>query len=151
MALSPVEEFKCPRCSVPLQVTRTAHGVFWGCGKCGGRAITVELLRRTFTPESINPLWLHAIRNEGVSSCACPSCGNNMTEVSLADEGSVRVDVCKLCHFVWFDMAETDSLRAQIHPRPREVTRKRAEADASPYSGWVKVAEYLNGNPPGWR
>jgi len=49
-------ELLCPRCNLPLKEVRMSHGVFWACDKCAGRAITVELLRRTFTPESINPL-----------------------------------------------------------------------------------------------
>ncbi|PYL06167.1 MAG: hypothetical protein DME33_14460, partial [Verrucomicrobia bacterium] len=48
----------CPRCKVPLKEVRTSDGVFWACDNCGGRAVTVELLRNRFTPESINPLWL---------------------------------------------------------------------------------------------
>src|SRR5881275_2005139 len=52
----------CPRCHVPLKEVRTSGGVFYGCDVCGGRAVTIELLRKRFTPESINPLWLHAMR-----------------------------------------------------------------------------------------
>src|SRR5258708_1541891 len=62
------DQYTCPRCAIPLKENKMAHGIFWGCGNCGGRAVTVELLRRTFTPESINPLWLHAMRGEGQSS-----------------------------------------------------------------------------------
>jgi len=46
------------RCNVPLTEVRTAHGVFWVCKNCGGHALAVELLHRTFTAESINRLWL---------------------------------------------------------------------------------------------
>src|SRR3954467_15291337 len=136
------EELNCPRCQTALQITRTAHGVFWGCAKCGGRAINVELLRRTFSPESINPLWLHAIRGEGMSSCACPSCANAMTEVSLSDAAGVRVDVCKLCHFVWFDMHETDTLRPREVPKPRETLRKRVEPDLTD-NPWKQISDFL--------
>ena len=51
----------CPRCKLPLEEARTSGGVFWACNVCGGRAVTIELLRNRFTPESINPLWLHAM------------------------------------------------------------------------------------------
>ena len=66
----------CPRCNVPLEEVRTSHGVFWTCENCAGRALTVKLLRRTFMPESINPLWLHAISGKGKSGRLCPSCRN---------------------------------------------------------------------------
>ena len=121
-------ELICPRCRQPLNQVRTAHGVFWGCPNCGGRAVNIELLRRTFTPESINPLWLHAIRNEGKSSCACPSCKNPMIEVALSDQAGVNVDVCRPCHFIWFDVREVENLVPRpVPPAPPEVPQKVRE------------------------
>jgi Zn-finger nucleic acid-binding protein len=118
----------CPRCQIPLKQTKMQHGIFWSCGNCGGRAVTVELLRRTFTPESINPLWLHAIRGDGQSSAGCPFCKRPMLEVSLSDQAAVKVDVCKLCHFVWFDAHEVESLT----PRPlSEIQHEDRERIAS--------------------
>jgi len=64
----------CPRCELPLKEVRTSGSVFWACDNCGGRAATIELLRNRFTPESINPLWLHAMGGEGRSGVLCPSC-----------------------------------------------------------------------------
>ncbi|HJT79567.1 MAG TPA: zf-TFIIB domain-containing protein, partial [Chthoniobacterales bacterium] len=93
-------ELICPKCTVSLQQIRTPKGIFWGCDRCGGRAITVELLRRIFTAESINPLWKHAISGEGITSRSCPQCRQAMLEVNLAaaaselDRHLVRVDVC---------------------------------------------------------
>jgi len=107
----------CPRCSSRLERVQTEHGIFWRCSSCGGRAVGVELLRRTFTPESINPLWLHAINQPGDTGATCPSCQNAMTQVNLSDDSNIRVDVCKRCHFVWFDTGETDTLVPQI-PKP---------------------------------
>jgi Zn-finger nucleic acid-binding protein len=49
-------EFLCPRCKVRLKEVQTSDGVFYACDVCGGRAVTIELLRKRFTPESINPL-----------------------------------------------------------------------------------------------
>lgn len=106
----------CPRCNVPLEEVRTSHGVFWACENCAGRALTVELLRRTFTPESINPLWLHAISGEGKSGRLCPSCRNPMLEVALSGSAQVDVDVCQHCHFVWFDAHEMDTLAPRQSP-----------------------------------
>ncbi len=84
------------------------------------RVTAVELLRRMFTPDSINTLWRHAISGkEPPSARACPSCRRAMLEVALSDTDTVRVDVCRLCHFVWFDAHETESLVARPLP-PRE-------------------------------
>ena len=91
-----------------------SHGVFWTCDKCGGRAVGLELLRRTFTPESINPLWRHTISGEGKVGPRCPSCRRPMIDVALSENAAVNVDVCRLCHFVWFDTHEVETLV----PRP---------------------------------
>src|SRR5438552_1623456 len=96
----------CPRCNVPLKKVQSTGRVFWRCDRCDGRAITLELLRRTFTAESINPLWLHAIRGEGTKAGPCPSCRNPMIDVELSENAKVDVDVCRICHMVWFDPHE---------------------------------------------
>jgi membrane associated rhomboid family serine protease/Zn-finger nucleic acid-binding protein len=121
----------CPRCNTALSQVRTSHGVLWKCNHCGGRAVGLELLRRTFTPESIKPLWLHAIGGEGQTGRRCPSCGNPMLEVRLSDKALVKVDVCRLCHFVWFDAHEVDSLVPRPPPEaPRAMPQKLREAIA---------------------
>ena len=122
------DELICPRCNLPLKQVRISGRIFWACEQCGGRAVTVELLRRTFTPESINPLWLHAMRGEGSGGLLCPSCRQPMLEVALSDSAKVNVDVCRHCHFVWFDAHEIDSLTAQpIPPKPPELPQAARE------------------------
>lgn len=114
-----LEEFICPGCHIPLDEVRMERGVFWACAQCGGRALSVELLRRTFTNESINPLWLRAIHSEGRSGRDCPCCRHSMIEVALADDPAAPVvDVCRSCHFVWFDANEIGELRPREIPAP---------------------------------
>lgn len=132
--ISPEEmdtEFVCPSCQQPLTEVRTSNGIFWSCEKCGGRAVGVELLRRTFTSESINPLWFHALRGEGQTGRNCPACRNPMTEVKLSGDAEIKVDVCRLCHFVWFDATEVENLvpRSVSPPKP-ELPQKAREAIA---------------------
>ena len=116
----------CPKCSMPLPQIRTSKGIFWGCDRCEGRAITVELLRRVFTPASINPLWKHAISGEGASSRSCPGCRKPMIEVDLSDNAGVRVDVCRRCHFVWFDGGETGTLVPKPLPSAKPAMPQKA-------------------------
>ncbi len=123
------EQYICPRCLIPLKENKMAQGIFWSCGNCGGRAVTVELLRRTFTPESINPLWLHAIRGEGLSSVGCPLCRRQMLQVALADGANVNVDVCRSCHFVWFDAHEVESLAPKSATEISRDERERLAAE----------------------
>ncbi|PYL06247.1 MAG: hypothetical protein DME34_09385 [Verrucomicrobia bacterium] len=120
--------FLCPSCQLPLKETRTAHGFFWSCETCGGRAVTIELLRRTFTPECINPLWLHALRGEGTRGRPCPECRKPMLAVTLSTNAPVDVDVCQHCHFVWFDAGEADALKPRpMPPAEPELPQKARE------------------------
>ncbi len=159
-------EYACPSCRQPLAEVRTSHGIFWKCERCGGRAVSVELLRRTFTPESINPLWLHAMQGEGQSGRNCPVCRKPMTEVKLSDNAEVKVDVCRHCHFVWFDATEVENLTPRPLPRPApELPQEAREAiamakveqlaeqargtdfDSSPPDEWWKTVAGFLGMP----
>jgi Zn-finger nucleic acid-binding protein len=120
------QEFTCPRCRTRLEQVKTSKGMFWSCQICNGRAISVELLRRIFTEESINPLWLHAIRGSGAPGGLCPVCQKPMLEVNLSDSTDVRVDVCQRCHFVWFDTGETETLTPRPMPPAPPVTPQKA-------------------------
>jgi membrane associated rhomboid family serine protease/Zn-finger nucleic acid-binding protein len=153
----------CPRCELTLEEVHTSGGIFWACNVCGGRAVTIDLLRNRFTPESINPLWLHAMRSEGQSSCACPLCHQAMLEVALSEDANVDVDVCRHCHFVWFDAREVEHLTPRP-PRPAapelpqkarellaiakvEQLAKEAEGSdfdsAPPDEWWKQIAAFL--------
>lgn len=106
-------ETKCPRCDVALRPQIVTAGTFWKCDQCGGGAVGLAVLRVVFTPESINPLWLHAIDaggRGGPPGCACPSCRNPMIEVQLSGSSTFKVDICRLCQFVWFDIREAGGL-----------------------------------------
>jgi len=155
----------CPRCKVPLKEVRTSGGVFYGCDVCGGRAVTIELLRKRFTPESINPLWLHAMRGEGRVGLPCPSCRQPMIGVVLSDRAEISIDVCQHCHFIWFDVHELDTLvprqpelapvAAELPQKAREMLAmaeverlsKQAEGSdfdsAAPEESWKQIAGFL--------
>src|SRR5438067_3309765 len=153
----------CPRCQVPLKEVRTSGGIFYGCDLCGGRAVTIELLRKRFTPESINPLWLHAMRGEGRVSVPCPSCRQPTIGVALSARAEINVDVCQHCHFIWFDAHEVDTLVPR-QPEPvapelpqkaremlaiAEVERLSKQAEgpdidsAAPEESWKQIAAFL--------
>ena len=163
MDVSSGSEFLCPRCKVPLKEVRTSGGVFYGCDVCGGRAVTIELLRKRFTPESINPLWLHAMRGAGRAGLPCPSCLQPMIGVALFDQAEINVDVCQHCHFIWFDAHEVDTLvPRQPDPVAPELTQKAREMlamaeverlskqaegpdldSAAPEESWKQIAAFL--------
>jgi len=156
-------EFLCPRCNAPLKEVRTSGGVLYGCDVCGGRAVTIELLRKRFTPESINPLWLHAMRGEGRVGLPCPSCLQPMIGVALSERAEINIDVCKHCHFIWFDAHEVDTLvPRQPEPTAPELPQKAREMlaiaeverlskqaedsdfdSAAPEESWKQIAAFL--------
>src|SRR4029453_2046048 len=153
----------CPRCNVPLKEVRTSGGVFYACNVCGGRAVTMELRRKRVTWESINPLWLHAMRGEGGIGLRCPLCRQPMIGVALSDQAEINVDVCKHCHFIWFDAYEVDTLvPRQPEPVAPELPRKAREMlaiaeiqrftkqaegsdldSAAPDESWKQIAAFL--------
>ena len=122
----------CSKCGTPLQAVRMEHGVFWRCEQCGGRALGVNLLRRTFVREAINEVWGRATNNNGFAGRACPSCHNSMIEVAATDQPEPRIDVCRLCHFVWFDADEISHFAPlpPPAPKPAELPQKAREAIA---------------------
>ena len=162
--ICPITPSSCARgARCPLKEVRTSGGVFYGCDVCGGRAVTIELLRKRFTPESINPLWLHAMRGEGRVGLPCPSCRQPMIGVALSDQAEINVDVCQHCHFIWFDAHEVDTLVPR-QPEPvapelpqkaremlaiAEVERLSKQAEgpdldsAAPEESWKQIAAFL--------
>ena len=165
MGLSSGSEFLCPRCNVPLKELRTSGGILYCCDLCGGRAVTIELLRKRFTPESINPLWQHAICGEGRVGLACPSCRQPMIGVALSNQAEINVDVCQHCHFIWFDAHEVDTLvprqpnpvatEPELPQKAREMLAmaeverlsKQAEGldfdSVAPEESWKQIAAFL--------
>jgi len=140
-------ELLCPACRIPLTELRTGNGVIWRCEKCDGRAVGLQLLRRTFTPESINPLWLHAIHREGRSARPCPSCRNAMFEVALDNTSGIKVEVCRICEFVWFDAGETQTLQARPLPKPKpQVVLPQEAREAIALAKVQQLAEQARGS-----
>jgi Zn-finger nucleic acid-binding protein len=147
-------DLPCPACRIALTEVRTEHGIIWRCEKCDGRAVGLRLLRRTFTAESINPLWLHAIHNEGSSGRRCPSCGNAMIEAGLDNSSGIRVEVCRICEFVWFDAGATQSLQVQAASEPApaalakvqqlpEQARGANSGSVASQESWKQIAAFL--------
>jgi membrane associated rhomboid family serine protease/Zn-finger nucleic acid-binding protein len=138
-------ELLCPACRIPLTEMRTGTGIIWRCEKCDGRAVGLQLLRRTFTPESINPLWLHAIHNEGRTARPCPSCGNVMIEVALDSSSGIKVEVCRICEFVWFDAGETQPLQVRPPPKPPPAPLPQEAREAIALARVQQLAEQARG------
>lgn len=91
------------------------HGLFWRCPGCGGSALGLDLLRRTFRGEQLNDVWQRVVHEEGVLAAPCPGCGNAMREIIAAGP---PLEVCRVCHFFWFDAGELQRLSPLPAPAP---------------------------------
>ena len=112
--------FVCPRCNAPLTRQRNTFGIFWACAGCGGRAVSVMVLRQALRPDFINHLWLAARAQEALKGRPCPICRRPMAEVHQSIDGdTVTLDVCKKCQFVWFDPTEYESIPSALPLAPR--------------------------------
>lgn len=89
---------------------RSRDGSMWECESCGGRALTVALLRKLRSPTAVSEMWVTAKAAPVAQGRCCPSCTQAMHVVGIG-EGSdhLEVDICVRCHFVFFDPGEFDA------------------------------------------
>jgi len=86
-----------------------------------------------------------------------------MIEVELSERAAVDIDVCRLCHFVWFDMREVETLIPRPLPaaapempqaareaiamlKVEELAEQARGTDfdsAPPDEGWKQIAAFL--------
>lgn len=120
--------FTCPNDHTHLARIPTPHGLTWVCATCGGRAVSVAVLRKTAIGPPITRLWLAARNRAGRRGRPCPVCGRPMEEVA-GEAGGPPLDVCPSCHFVWFDAKEYELLpplpavaaEPELPPQAREI------------------------------
>lgn len=155
----------CPQCATPLTLEHAGDGMYLHCSSCGGRGVTMAVLRRMVAREAMNEMWLQGQAREGMPGRACPSCGVAMQEVrSTAGAGPMRVDVCPPCMLLWFDAGEFEALppappsaqpvQPELPPAAREALalaeveeigrRYQSETDnAAPDTWWQRLLGYL--------
>ncbi len=93
-------------------------GIYWACESCGGRTVAIPVLRKVVGENPITRLWADA-RSAQPGEKRCPTCRHQMFETT---EGGLRLDVCKVCQFVWFDAREFEQM-----PVATPVLTQRAE------------------------
>jgi len=121
----------CPNCKSRLARTTTPNGFVYLCGRCGGRAVALSVLRKQASRDFLKILWGQSFgqRNTGRP---CPHCGRGMAEVQPnPGESSLTLDVCTRCHVVWFDPKEFAQVPAvSVSARAGEA-RMSPEAEAA--------------------
>lgn len=154
--------FLCPTCHIPLKTVQGTPGVFWWCPSCDGRSATIALLRKHIPADIVNTLWQSAKAGMFPRRRTCPGCGNLMAEVPVTAAQQTRtLDICTLCHVVWFDSGEYTALpvlqkkagrydglpqeaREKLALLDIEIAREEAQnrdfGDFTPETGWEWIA-----------
>ncbi|MDD6030933.1 MAG: zf-TFIIB domain-containing protein [Kiritimatiellae bacterium] len=129
------ETGSCPRCGRELVRGFSPQGkVQFDCPGCGGRAVTLPVLREGLGARGVGALAQAARTGEHVG-CTCPGCGRDMTLLKVGvGEARVEIDVCACCLTVWCDRGEFEQV-ASAPPEPPAAsvpTMKGILAQASP-------------------
>lgn len=145
---------------------KTPDGMIWACQDCGGRAISLALLRREVQAGPVNQIWRAARDEQCSTGRLCPACAKPMLIVQTTpDRIRFGVDVCKRCQFLWFDKGEFDAMpAAPPHPqtwenslpqkarellaeeevrRIGERAREESMAEEGPDEWWQKIVGLL--------
>jgi Zn-finger nucleic acid-binding protein len=105
--------FTCPCCHTPLSERKIGSlGLIWTCSGRQGRAMTLNLLRKTIPRSLVDHLWQGARADHHHSGRPCPACERRMGEVPVVpgESKTICLDVCTTCCFVWFDPHEFETL-----------------------------------------
>jgi Zn-finger nucleic acid-binding protein len=111
-----------------LARTPIPQGVVFDCPNCKGRAIGIPVLRKLVPENLVKDLWLRARQDEASPGAECPICHQAMAEVLVpAAAGTVALDVCAACQFVWLDPMESEQLPSiRREPSLRERLPEKA-------------------------
>ncbi len=137
--MPPGRMFTCPQCHTELARRQGSLGIYWSCGRCGGRAVGIGLLRRTINEQVVADAWLKAMETPVSNGRLCPVCAKAMKEVTIDVSGrDMALDVCQRCEFIWFDGAEFEAM-----PPPKPKPHVLGEVDESqlPQKLRTKLAE----------
>ncbi len=107
---------------IPMVRRQTPQGGMWECESCGGRAMTVALLRKLRSKAAVSEMWVTARAAPEAAGRSCPSCDHAMHVVGTG-EGTdhLEVDICVRCHFVFFDPGEFEATPGEAVEDPKEL------------------------------
>ncbi|KPK42098.1 MAG: hypothetical protein AMK72_14650, partial [Planctomycetes bacterium SM23_25] len=97
----------CPTCSKRLYRAFTRDGPVYVCRSCGGRAVSVSVLRKTASADFLRRLRHKSAHSVGERERACPLCARAMAKVDFREKDrEVVLEVCGPCRLIWFDPGE---------------------------------------------
>ncbi|NDD91231.1 hypothetical protein EBZ37_04010 [bacterium] len=104
-------QYLCPNCASALESVPIDGGALWTCFTCKGRAIGIGLLNRISDSTLIQEIWIRAKSENSPTGKPCPLCRRLMLNITTGPKlGTVTLDVCQICYWIWFDPGELDKL-----------------------------------------
>jgi Zn-finger nucleic acid-binding protein len=130
---------KCPADGMALDRYKLSGLKFEGCPKCHGMWLEKDELRQL--KNKVNDGQLHWLNREVdniakassiFSSRFCPKCVTNKLRSILFGHSGVIIDWCPVCHGVWLDRDEFDSIVSYLREEataatPREIAHEIGE------------------------
>ena len=118
----------CPRCNQRLVRIARPGGIAFQCPRCQGCAVGISVLRKVAPNKLVNEMWLRARQDDASPGAECAICHRPMAEVPIhTNNGTMALDVCAACQFVWFDTKELEQLPSiEREPSLRERLPEKA-------------------------
>jgi Zn-finger nucleic acid-binding protein len=117
----------CPKCTQPLERRPEDHFKnIYTCAVGHGLAIGFVAFKQDFESGPFTRLWVQARIDPTPTSC--PGCRNPMRRSEMGvGQNQVTLDLCKVCHLVWFDPGELQAIRALKASHPEVFIQKKQE------------------------
>lgn len=129
-------QYTCPTCDKTLDRIQLKQGVVWGCPQCKGRTIGFALLQNLSRPELLGPVWRRARQENRRIGKRCASCRHPCLVVDTGPElGSMELDVCVNCQFLWFDPQELEKIPRATDEEIAARTAPAVRPDPLGYTG----------------
>ena len=119
----------CPNCQTHLATVREIEGLYYRCNQCGGRAVTLQQIRRTVGDRYISGIVRRVNTATETSSRPCPFCTTPMKWLQLPNP-PLDLESCRTCSMVWFDPGKFEQLPVGAVDTPEDAMARALEAEA---------------------
>jgi membrane associated rhomboid family serine protease/Zn-finger nucleic acid-binding protein len=119
----------CPNCQIHLRTIREIEGLYYRCDQCGGRAETMQQIRRTVGDRYISGMVRRVNTATEISPRACPFCASPMKLLQLPNP-PLALESCRTCSMIWFDAGKFEQLPVGAVDTPEDAMGRALEAEA---------------------
>ena len=127
-------KFSCPTCNVLLEAQKLEGIRLWKCASCRGFAISLPVVRKGLNKKTFKEIWQKLSSGETETGRPCPGCKKPLSVVEAGGHGGViKIDVCRICHIIWFDDKEFSDL-PKVQPQALPGDAPEVEQGKKPES-----------------